>query len=42
LLIQGALERLAYYTRLTVVTIMGIQKSKEKPNEKQGIPEMKR
>jgi hypothetical protein len=44
LLVQKAPERLAYYTRLRVVTIMGIQNMSidNKPNDKQGIPEMKR
>jgi hypothetical protein len=43
LLIQTAPGRLAYYTRLRVVTIMGIQNmSQHKPNDKQQIPEMKR
>jgi len=43
LLFQKAPERLAYYTRLRVVTIMGTQNMcKDKPNDKQGIPGMKR
>jgi hypothetical protein len=43
LLVQKAPERLAYYTRLRVVTIMDTQNiSKDKPNDKKGIPEMKR
>jgi hypothetical protein len=42
LLFQKAPERLAYYTRLRVVTIMGTQNmSKNKPNDKQGIHGMK-